>query len=86
MIERTFGRKVALGFSVFSFLGAGAAVAVLLVMFSQRGGSDVIVASLLATVVFMASCGVVLYQMSKPPRHVLLPWDHDGAEPAADRD
>jgi hypothetical protein len=86
MAERTFGRKVALGFSVFSFLGAGAAVAVLLVMFSQRGAGDVIVASLLATVLFLLSCAVVLYQISKPPRHVLLPWDHDGTEPAADRD
>lgn len=78
MIERTFGRKVALGFAVSSFLGAGAALVALAIMFSRLGGGDVIVASLLATVVFLISCGVVLYFVSQPPRHALLPWDHDG--------
>lgn len=76
MIERTFGRKIALSFAVASILGSVAVMAVFLVMLVRHGIGDVIVASLLASILFLLSCGVVLYLISKPPRHALLPWDH----------
>jgi hypothetical protein len=69
------GRRIALGFALASFLGAVTMLAVFIVMLGRRGAGDVVVASLFASVVFLASCGVVLYFLGKPPRHELLPWD-----------
>ncbi|MFA5242354.1 MAG: hypothetical protein WC029_10095 [Sulfuricella sp.] len=40
-----------------------------------RGGSDPVVASLLAIIFFLASCGVVLYYIGQPARYELQPWE-----------
>ena len=76
MTPRTFGRKVAFGFAVFSFFSMVVSVAFLIYFMITRGSGDVATASLFATTLFFFSCGVVLYLMSKPPLHKLLPWDH----------
>lgn len=75
MQNRNTGKRIALGFSVLSFASAIAAIVLLAFIYPQRGASDPVTASLLATIFFLASCGVVLYFISQPPRYELLPWD-----------
>jgi predicted membrane channel-forming protein YqfA (hemolysin III family) len=75
MTPRNTGRKIAFGFSVFSFISMVVSLATLIYFIVTRGSSDVITASLFATTLFFLSCGIVLYLMSKPPRHKLEPWD-----------
>ena len=75
-LKRTLGRKIALGFAIASFLGALVTLVAFVVMLGRYGSADVIVASLLATDFFFASCGIVLYFISQPPRYELLAWDH----------
>lgn len=75
MIPRNAGRKIAFGFAVASFILAAASLAGFGYSMVTRGGQDVITASLLATILFFLSAGIVLYLMSKPPRHKLEPWD-----------
>jgi len=75
MIPRNTGRKIAFGFSVFSFVSMAISLVIFIYFLVTRGGSSVITASLLATTLFFLSCGIVLYLMSKPPRHKLEPWD-----------
>jgi hypothetical protein len=74
-MARTFGRKVAFGFAVASFVSTAASLAFFVYLITSRGVSDVITASLFAVTVFFLSCGMVLYFISKPPRHELQPWD-----------
>lgn len=88
-MKRTLGRKIALGFAVASFLGALVTLIAFMVMLGRNGSQDVIVASLLASIIFLVGCGVVLYFVSQPPRYELLPWDHDvsvvpGVSPSRD--
>lgn len=75
MTPRTIGRKIAFGFSVFSFVSMVVSLATLVYFMVTRGSGDVITASLFATTLFFLSCGIVLYLMSKPPRYKLEPWD-----------
>lgn len=75
MIARTFGRKIALGGAVACAIGTAASLAAAMYFLSTRGAQDVLSASALATAIFFAGCTVVLYVMSQPPRHKLLPWD-----------
>lgn len=44
-------------------------------VYPQRGAADPVTASLLATIFFLASCGVVLFYIGQPPRYELQPWD-----------
>lgn len=44
-------------------------------VYPVRGGSDPVVASLLAIIFFLASCGVVLFYIGQPPRYELQPWE-----------
>lgn len=74
MIPRNAGRKIAFGFAAASFILATVSLAGFVYSMVTRGGQDVITASLLATILFFLSAGIVLYLMSKPPRHKLEPW------------
>ncbi len=76
-MKRNFGKKVAFGFSMFSFAGSLVSIALFAYIYPLRGAADPIVASMLAIIFFLASCGVVLYFISKPPRYELQPWDND---------
>lgn len=75
MIPRNTGRKIAFGFAAASFFSMVVSLAALIYFLSTRGASDVGTASLFATTLFFFSCGIVLYLMSKPPKHKLEPWD-----------
>jgi hypothetical protein len=44
-------------------------------IYPQRSAADPIIASLLAIIFFLASCGVVLYFISQPGRYELQPWE-----------
>lgn len=74
-MKRSFGKKVAFGFSVLSYVSSIAAMVLFAFVYPQRGAADPVTASLLATIFFLASCGVVLYFISQPPRYELQPWD-----------
>ncbi|MBZ0105624.1 MAG: hypothetical protein K8H84_08330 [Sulfuricella denitrificans] len=71
------GKKIAFGFSIFSFISSIVSVAIFAFAYSARGAADPIVASLLAIIIFLASCGVVLFYIGQPPRYELQPWDPD---------
>jgi len=75
MTPRNTGRKIAFGFAVASFVSMAISLVTFLYFLVTRGGSAVSTASLLATTLFFLSCGIVLYLMSKPPKHKLEPWD-----------
>ncbi len=74
-MKRSMGKKVALGFSLFSVLGLVVSGGVLLWFASEKGWEDVLTASAFATSLFFASVAFVLYHISKPPLHELQPWD-----------
>lgn len=75
MIPRTTGKKVVLGIAVLCLICSVLSLAVFGYSFKVKGPQDVITASTLATTIFFASCAVVLYFVSKPPRYELRPWD-----------
>ena len=74
-MPRSIAKKIALGFAWLCLVGALASIAGFWTSAHSRGMHDPITASMLATIVFFVSCTVVLYAMSKPPRHPLEPWD-----------
>ncbi len=74
-ITRSFGKKVALAFSVVSLAGMGVSGAGLAWLVQEKGWHDVLTASAIATLLFFASVAFVLYFISKPPLHELQPWD-----------
>lgn len=76
-MARTIGRKIAFGFAIASFVSTAVSLAAFIYLLATRGISDVITASLFAVTLFFLSCGLVLYFMSKPPRHELQPWDSE---------
>lgn len=76
-IPRNTGRKISHGFAIFSFACAFISLAFFVYFFATRGVSDVITASLFATILFFLSCTIVFYLMGKPPKHVLEPWDSE---------
>lgn len=75
MTPRNAGRKIAFGFAAASIVSMAISLAIFIYFMVTRGASNVITASLLATTLFFLSCGIVLYLMSKPPKHKLEPWD-----------
>lgn len=75
MNPRSIGKKIAFGFAVASYASMTISLLIFLYFLVARGGSDVVTASLFATTLFFLSCGIVLYLMSKPPKHKLEPWD-----------
>lgn len=75
MTHRNAGRKIAFGFAAASIVSMAVSLAIFVYFMMTRGAGDVITASLLATTLFFLSCGIVLYLMSKPPKHKLEPWD-----------
>ena len=75
MTTRNLGKKISFGFAVACFVGMAISLVFFLYLLFTRGMSDVLTASLMATTLFLLSCGVVLYLMSKPPMHKLEPWD-----------
>lgn len=74
-LARSFGKKVALVFSAISLIGMIASGVALVWLALDKGWHDVLTASALATSIFFASVAFVLYFISKPPLHVLQPWD-----------
>ncbi|MBU0594995.1 MAG: hypothetical protein KKH74_14810 [Gammaproteobacteria bacterium] len=74
-VKRSIGKKIAFGFSVLSFVGSIATMVLFAFVYPVRGGSDPVVASLLAIIFFLASCGVVLFYIGQPPRYELQPWE-----------
>lgn len=77
MLPRSTGKKIAFGFSIASFVCMIASLPIFIYFVVTRGLGDVISASLFATTLFFMFCGIVLYLMSKPARHVLQPWDSE---------
>jgi len=78
---RTTAKKVALGLSIVSLLCTAISLALFVYMLAQHGVTDVWSASLFATTIFFLSCAIVLFFMSKPPRHELRPWDEEEQKP-----
>lgn len=74
-MKRTTGRKIAFGFAIASLVGMATSLLVFTYFFREKGINDVLTASALATIMFFASCAIVLYFMSQPPRYELRPWD-----------
>lgn len=79
-MTRTFGRKIAFGFTIASLISMAVSLMFFIYLLLTRGGSDVLTASLFATTVFFLSCAIVFYFMSKPPRYKLEPWDSKDTE------
>mgnify|MGYP005613739757 CR=1 FL=1 len=77
MTVRTIGKKIALGFAIACLPGVALSLAAFVYLAWGKGMQDVLSASALATMLFFASCALVLFLMSKPPRHALLPWDEN---------
>jgi len=75
MIPRTTGKKVIFGIAILCLICSAASLALFGYSIKVKGAQDVITASTLATTLFFASCAVVLYFISKPPRYELRPWD-----------
>lgn len=77
-MQRTIGRKIALGFSITSVVGAVAIVLLLAVNWiTGNSYPGLINGSLMASVFFLVSCAVVLYFMSKPSQG-LARQEHGG--------
>jgi hypothetical protein len=80
MTVRTTGKKIALGFAIACLPCVAINLAAFIYLVWDKGMQDVLSASALATMLFFASCALVLFLMSKPPRHELLPWhENEGA-------
>lgn len=75
MTVRSTGKKITLGFALACLPCIAASLAAFTYLVWDRGMQDVLSASALATTLFFASCALVLFLISKPPRHALLPWD-----------
>lgn len=74
-MNRTTGKKIAFGFAIASLAGMAASLLVFTHFLREKGINDPLTASALATIIFFASCAIVLYFMSQPPRYELQPWD-----------
>jgi preprotein translocase subunit SecG len=79
-MNRTTGKKIAFGFSIASLVGMAASLLTFTYFFREKGINDPLTASALATIIFFASCAIVLYFMSQPPRYELRPWDEGEKE------
>lgn len=88
MIVRSTGKKIALGFAVACLPLVAASSTAFVYLVFDKGMQHVLTASALATTLFFVSCATVLFFMSKPPRHVLRPWNEseEGAGGATDMD
>ncbi len=75
MTPRNLGKKISLGFSVVSLIGMIISFGLFLYLRETKGMMDVFTASAMASSLFFASTGFVLYAISKPPLHELQPWD-----------
>lgn len=75
MTVRSIGKKIALGFSIASLVCMLASLVTFIYFVQGKGMMDVLTASAMATTLFFASVAIVLFFISKPPLHELLPWD-----------
>ncbi|KYC29419.1 conserved exported protein of unknown function [Sterolibacterium denitrificans] len=75
MTTRSFGKKVSLGFSIFSLICMFLSAGICIWFVQTKGVTDVLTGSAIAATLFFASVAVSLYYISKPPLHELLPWD-----------
>jgi hypothetical protein len=66
MPQRHLGQRISLVMAIVSALGAALMVGVAAWLIHARGAADVLAASAMAGVAFLASCAVVLYVMSRP--------------------
>lgn len=82
-MKRTTGKKIAFGFAIANLVCMAATLLVFAYFYREKGGGDVLTASAFATVIFFASCSIVLYFMSQPPRYELRPWDEEEKQDGA---
>jgi hypothetical protein len=66
MSRRHFGQQISFVMAIVSALGAVVMLGVAAWLILTRGAADVLSASAMAGVAFLASCAVVLYVMSRP--------------------
>lgn len=59
-MQRPLGQKIALGFAIFSYIGAAVCALAAIFYGSEAKSGDPVVASFMAAVVFFIGCGVVL--------------------------
>lgn len=71
MTVRSTGKKIALGFAIACLPCMVASLAIFVYFLMTKGFQDVLSASAMATTLFFASCAIVLYLISKPPRYDL---------------
>ncbi len=84
MTVRSVGKKIALGFAIFSVFCMLACVGLFVYFVAEKGWYDVMSASFMSASLFFASTATVLYFISKPPLYELLPWDAPTPEASAD--
>ncbi|MCB1889147.1 MAG: hypothetical protein KDH20_16180 [Rhodocyclaceae bacterium] len=82
-MQRHFGQKAALIAAGLCATLTLPALAGFVWVWRERGGADPWVPSMAAILVFLASCAVVLYVMSRPKPP--LPEQNASADPEADR-
>jgi len=79
MTKRHIGKKIALGFALLSFIASGGCLIGFVFALQTLGFHHPVTSSVLACILFFASCGVVLYAISQPPRHLPLVTPDNGA-------
>lgn len=77
-LNRNFGQKVALVAGILCAALTLPAFGTFVWMWLERGGVDPWVPSMVAVVVFLASCAVVLYVVSRPKPPLPSPAGEDG--------
>lgn len=75
MPARSFGKKIAYAFFLFSLPCLLLSLLGFVYCLATKGFQDVWSASLMSMTLFFASVALVLYFISQPPKHELLPWD-----------
>jgi len=81
MTKRHIGKKIALGFSLLSFIASGGCLVGFVLALQTLGFHHPVTSSVLACILFFASCGVVLYVISQPPRYLPVATLDNGASP-----
>ncbi|MBV2234442.1 MAG: hypothetical protein KUL75_02745 [Sterolibacterium sp.] len=75
MTTRSFGRKIAFGFSIASLVCMFISAGVCAWFYLSKGMMHVWTGSAISATLFFASVAFVLHYISKPPMYELQPWD-----------
>lgn len=78
MSRRNLGQQISNVFALLCAIGAVVMTGAAAWLIQTRGAGDVLSASAMASVVFLASCAIVLYVMGRP-RRALPPEQVDRA-------